>query len=231
MKTCSTPFLSSVLAAALAAAILPARLAYAQTAASSAIKDQEIELLKSEVQRLEQRVNTLERLDQKVRVIDRKLDVQERAQEAQGESQKVQADIEQTKLLQMPVVRASDEGFEFSTPDDNYRIRFAGNVQADSRSFTSGDDKNVSSTFYLNKARPILSGAVAKYYEFQIMPDFGQGRVTLQDAWLNIAYFAQAQLRMGKYKAPVNLERLQSEYRVHPALRSSEPRPEPRYRS
>jgi phosphate-selective porin OprO/OprP len=59
--------------------------------------------------------------------------------------------------------------------------------------------------------RPILSGAVAKYYEFQIMPDFGQGKVNLQDGWLNIAYFAQAQLQLGKYKAPVNMERLQSD--------------------
>jgi phosphate-selective porin OprO and OprP len=210
MRKCTRSLLG-LLAATLAAAILPAKPAHAQSRLSTDTKDREIELLKSEVKLLEQRVSTLEGLDQKVKVIDRKLDFQERAQEAQGESQKVQAGIEQTKLLQMPVVRANDEGFAFSTPDDNYRIRFAGNIQANSRFFTSGDDKNISSTFYLNKVRPILSGAVAKYYEFQIMPDFGQGKVTLQDGWLNIAYFPQAQLQLGKYKAPVNMERLQSD--------------------
>ena len=84
-------------------------------------------------------------------------------------------------------------------------------IQGDGRFFTSGDDKNVSSTFYLNKVRPILSGTLAKYYEFQIMPDFGQGKVVLQDGWLNIAYFPQAQFQLGKYKAPVNMERLQSD--------------------
>jgi phosphate-selective porin OprO and OprP len=208
---CATPFLPSVLAAVLAATILAVRPAHAQSTVSTATKEQEIELLKSEVKQLEQRVNTLEGLGQRIKVIDSKLEVQERAQEAQEESQKVAAEIEQAKFLQMPIVKASDEGFSFSTPDDDYRIRFAGNIQADSRFFTSGDDKNVSSTFYLNKVRPILSGAVAKYYEFQIMPDFGQGKATLQDGWLNIAYFPQEQLQLGKYKAPVNLERLQSD--------------------
>jgi phosphate-selective porin OprO/OprP len=43
------------------------------------------------------------------------------------------------------------------------------------------------------------------------MPDCGRGKVTLQDGWLNIAYFRQEQLQLGKYKAPVDLERLQSD--------------------
>ena len=157
-----------------------------------------------EVKELQQRVNTLEGLDQKIKVISRKL-------EAQGQTQEVQTDAERTKLLQIPAVKASDEGFRFSTPDDDYRIRFGGVVQANGRFFTSGNDKNISSTFYVNKARPIVSGAVAKYFEFQITPDFGQGKASLQDAWLNIAYFPQAQLQMGKYKSPVSLERLQSD--------------------
>src|SRR5271169_4736710 len=110
MRKCTTPFLPSLLAAALAGAILPVKLAHAQSKLSTD-KDQEIELLKSEVRQLEQRVNTLEGLGQRVKVIDRKLEVQERAQEAQGESQKVEAEIEQAKFLQMPIVKASDEGF------------------------------------------------------------------------------------------------------------------------
>jgi hypothetical protein len=80
----ATPFLPSVLAAVLAATILAVRPAHAQSTVSTATKDQEIELLKSEVKQLEQRVNTLEGLGQRVKVIDRKLEVQERAQEAQG---------------------------------------------------------------------------------------------------------------------------------------------------
>ncbi len=198
------PLLARLLAAALAAAILPAKLVHAQSRPSPDQKDQEIELLKLQVKQLQQEVNTLQGLNEKVKVISRKL-------ETQGETQQVQANIDRTKSLETPVVQANDEGFRFSSPNDDYRIRFAGVFQVKSRFFTSGNNKNISSTFYVNKARPIVSGAVAKYFEFQITPDFGQGKTSLQDAWLNIAYFPQLQLQIGKYKAPVNLERLQSD--------------------
>jgi len=186
----------------LAALILPARLAHAQARLSVDPKDQEIQLLKTEIKQLEKRVDTLEGLDQKVKVIDQKLEVQ-------AATQKVQADAEQKKFLEMPVVKASDEGFSFSSTNGDYKIRLAGNVQGNGRFFMSGADKNISSTFYLNKVRPILSGTLNKYYDFLIMPDFGQGKVVLQDAWVDINYFAQAVFQLGKYKAPVNMERLQ----------------------
>src|SRR5713101_2480517 len=210
MKKCTLPILPVLLAAVIAGVFLPARPARAQSKVSADRKDQEIELLKSEIRQLEQRVETLEGLGQKVKVIDRKLEVQ-------AETQKVQADIQKKKALEMPIVKASDEGFTFSSPpkqpgeQPDYKVKLGGNVQANGRFFMSGADKNISSTFYLNKVRPILSGTLGKYYDFLIMPDFGQGRVVLQDAWVNINYFSQAQFQGGKYKAPVNMERLQSD--------------------
>jgi len=204
MRKSTLPILPVILAAAIAGMFVPAAPAHAQAKLSTDPRDQEIELLKTQVQQLEHRVDTLEGLSQKVKVIDQKLDVQ-------AQTEKVQEESEQKKALQMPIVRANDEGFSFSSPDGDYRIRFAGNIQGDGRFFTSGDDKNVSSTFYLNKVRPILSGTLDKYYDFQIMPDFGQGKVVLQDAWININYFSQANFQLGKYKAPLNMERLQSD--------------------
>jgi phosphate-selective porin OprO/OprP len=195
--TCAT----IVLAAVLAAALFPAEIARAQSKLSADQKDQEIELLKTEVKQLEQRVENLEGLDQRVKVIDRKIEVQEQTQ--------------QKKALEMPIVKANAEGFSFSSPTEqpgeqpNYKIKLGANIQADGRFFTSGSDKNISSTFFLNKARPILSGTVGKYYDFMLMPDFGQGKVVLQDAYLNLTYFKQAELQAGKYKAPLDLERLQ----------------------
>ena len=194
----------SLLAATLAALILPSGLARAQSRLSADPKDQEIELLKLQVKQLEQRVNTLEGLNQQVKEIDRKV-------EAQGKVQQVETDTSRAKLLELPTVKASDEGFRISSPDNSYRIRFGALLQLNGRFFTSGNNKNVSSTFYVNKARPIISGALGKYYEFQITPDFGQGKTSLQDGWLNVAYLPWAQFQMGKYKANVNLERLQSD--------------------
>ena len=187
-----------VLLTALVAALLgPARPTHAQAKLSVDQKDQEIELLKSEIKQLEGRVETLEGLDQKVKVIDRKLEVQ--------------AETDHQKALDAPIIKAGAEGFSISSAKNDYQLNFGGIVQGDGRFFTSGSDKNVGSTFFLNRVRPIVSGTLFKYYDFNITPDFGQGKVVLQDAWLNIKYFPQAQFQAGKYKAPFDLERLQSD--------------------
>jgi phosphate-selective porin OprO/OprP len=189
------PIRPVLLAVAILGVLLPARPAHSQTKIPVDRKDQEIELLKSEVQQLEQRVETLEGIDQRVRVIDRKLDIQ--------------AESEHQKALEAPIIKASENGFSFASPQNDYKVNFGGIIQGDARSFTSGSDKNVGSTFFLNRVRPILSGTLWKYYDFNITPDFGQGSVVLQDAFLNFTYFPQAQLMAGKFKAPLDLERLQ----------------------
>ena len=56
--------------------------------------------------------------------------------------------------------------------------------RADGRFFANGTDKTPS-TFYLNRARPILAATFDKYYGFNITPDFGQGKVVLQDAYVS----------------------------------------------
>ena len=185
-----------ILPVVLAALALVARPAHAQSTPADP-KDQEIQLLKTEINQLEHRVDTLEGLDQKVKVIDRKLEVQQ--------------EVQHQRELEMPVVKVSDEGFSLSSPNHDYNLGLGGFIQGDGRFFTSGADKDVSSTFFLNRVRPILTGAVGKYYNFNITPDFGQGRVTLQDAYINMTYWDYASLRVGKFKAPLDLERLQSD--------------------
>ena len=197
MRKFTLPILPVLLAAVITAVFFAAGPAHAQSSIGADPRDQEIQVLKSEIQKLETRVDTLEGLDQKVRVIDRKLEVQQ--------------ETAQQHALEAPVVKVGDEGFSLSSPNHDYNINFGGIVQGDGRFFTSGDDKNSGSTFFLNRVRPIITGSVAKYYNFNITPDFGQGKVTLQDAYLNITYFDYASLRTGKFKAPLDLERLQSD--------------------
>ena len=177
-------------------------------------------MLKTEINQLEHRVDTLEGLDQKVKVIDRKLEVQQET---------VQADHQ--KALSMPVVTVSDEGFSLSSPNHDYNLNLSGIIQADGRFFTSGADKDVGSTFFLNRVRPILTGSLGKYYNFNITPDFGQGKVTLQDAYINMTYWDYASLRAGKFKAPFDLERLQSDrdLDIQRAFGDPESGPEPRH--
>jgi hypothetical protein len=81
-----TPLRRALLAATLAATILPAKSANAQSAASPDKKDQEIELLKLQVKQLEQRVNTLEGLNQEVKTIDEKVEAQSAKRVVETES-------------------------------------------------------------------------------------------------------------------------------------------------
>ncbi|HZC46221.1 MAG TPA: hypothetical protein VE243_07080, partial [Candidatus Acidoferrum sp.] len=160
MRKCTLPILPVLLVAVVTGVFLAAGPAHAQSKLSTDPRDQEIELLKTEVKQLEQRVDTLSGIDQKVKVIDRKLEVQEEAAHQ--------------KALEMPIVKVGADGFSLSSPNHDYNIDFGGIIQGDGRFFTSGADKNVGSTFFLNRVRPILTGSVGKYYNFNITPDFGQ---------------------------------------------------------
>ena len=169
MRKCTLPILPVLLAAILTGVFIPTGPAHAQSKLSADPRDQEIELLKTQVQQLEQRVDTLEGLDRKVKVIDQKLDVQAQVQQQQEL-------VEQRRALSMPIVKANDEGFWLSSPNDAYKINFGGIIQGTGRFFTSGGDKNVSSTFYLNRVRPILSGTPREVLRLQYHARFRPGQ-------------------------------------------------------
>lgn len=99
--------------------------------------------------------------------------------------------------------------FIFSSPDGDFKLRFGGLIQTDARIFTGG--QTGPDTYLLRRLRPILEGTVYKYFDFRVMPDFGEGKTSVQDAYLEYVYNPRAQLRVGKYKEPLSLERLQAD--------------------
>jgi len=137
-------------------------------------------------------------LDQKLRVIERKKELEDEAA--------------LTKAKAAPVVSAGKDGFGLRSADSNFNLRVGGYVQADSHFMTSHDSQRPlgASTFLLRRVRPILQGTVYKYFDFRLMPDFGNGQTVLQDAYLDFNYFPGAKIRFGKAKPPVGLERLVS---------------------
>ncbi len=205
MRKRTLPILPALLATVITGLIFSARPAHAQSAPAADSKDQEIRLLKTEINQLEHRVDTLEGLSQRVKVIDQKVDVQAQQINVQAQKIDVQTLAEQKRSLAMPIVKVGEEGFSLSSPNHDYNLNLSGFLQGDGRFFTSGADKDVGSTFFLNRVRPILTGSLGKYYNFNITPDFGQGRVTLQDAYINMTYWDYASLRAGKFKAPFDL--------------------------
>ncbi len=137
----------------------------------------------------------VDELDQQVRVLAR---LRELDQEAAS-----------VKAKEMPQTLTGGDGFWFKSGDGDFQLNTGGYLQADGRAFTAGEASQVD-TFLLRRVRPVLQGTLYKFIGFRVMPDFGEGKAVLQDAYLELRYFPKMSIRAGKFKAPFGLERLQS---------------------
>ena len=109
-----------------------------------------------------------------------------------------------------PKLTAGGEGFVLQSSNGDYRLQLRGYVHFDGRFFSGDAGRLATDTFLLRRVRPIFAGTVGRHFEFQVMPDFGMGTTVLQDAWLDVNYSPKLRVRVGKFKSPVGLERLQS---------------------
>jgi len=108
------------------------------------------------------------------------------------------------------VVNAGKDGFSLQSRGGAFLIKFRGGVQADSGWFLNDRTKLNTDTFVGRRVRPIIEGTVHERYDFRVMFDLVDGRSTLLDAYLEVRPSDALKLRLGKYKPPVGLERLQS---------------------
>src|ERR1043165_8569815 len=110
-----------------------------------------------------------------------------------------------------PTVTAGwQDGFFLQSANGENRLVLGLTLQADGR-FIFADPQTVADTFTIRKARPTFSGPVAKYFEFRIMPDFGSGTTTVQDAYIDIRFSPRFRVRTGKDKTPIGYELLQGD--------------------
>jgi phosphate-selective porin OprO/OprP len=106
---------------------------------------------------------------------------------------------------------AGADGFVIASEDGDFRLQLRGYVQFDGRFYPgTADDAGGTDTFLLRRVRPILQGTLGRYFDFNLTPDFGGGAAALQDAYVEARPSEQLRLRVGKFKPPVGLERLQS---------------------
>src|SRR5262249_43623635 len=101
-----------------------------------------------------------------------------------------------------PSAAFSAEGLVVQSESGDYRLQLRCYAQVDGRFFSSHTAALASDTFLLRRARPIFLGTVAKYFDFNITPDFGGGTTVLQDAYLDARYSTKLRLQVGKFKAP-----------------------------
>ena len=144
----------------------------------------------------EELLKRIEEQEQKILVLERKLEITDEAAASAKES--------------TAVVSAGPKGFSIRSADGKNTLRLRGTVHLDGR-YVEGEDPTLSiDTFQATRVRPTLEGTFAGIYDFKIMPDFGQGRTVIQDAYLAARFNPASVLTVGKFKSPVGLERLQS---------------------
>ncbi len=123
----------------------------------------------------------------------------------------VDQEVQLKKEKEAPLVIVGKEGFSMKSRDSDFQIKIKGQIQSDGRFYVNDGTPAASNTFLVRKARPILEGTVFRYFDFKLMPDFGNGQNQLVDAYVDVKYWTQASLKTGKFKGPIGLERLQSD--------------------
>jgi phosphate-selective porin OprO/OprP len=139
----------------------------------------------------------VDELDQKVRVL-------ERLRELAADSATAAAKDK------VSATASAKDGFSLKSADGKFTLKFRGLVQADARVFVSDSAVPANTTFFIRRARPILDVTVGKYLDLRLQPDFGQGTAVLFDAYADVKIDPAFAVRVGKFKPPVDLERLQS---------------------
>ncbi|MGC3982765.1 MAG: porin [Steroidobacteraceae bacterium] len=148
--------------------------------------------------------------DQRIKVLERKLELA--------------SETAATAAASTPVVKSAATGFSLNSADGKNVIKFRGTLNVDGRYFADFDDTanltnsvagtsayNSANGFLLRKVRPYFEGTLNGIYDFRLQPEFGGGRTVLLDAYVAARFKPWAVVTAGKFKAPVGLERLQTE--------------------
>ncbi len=138
----------------------------------------------------------LEEQEQKIRVLERRLELQVESAVAAKEA--------------TPIVSASAKGFSLRSADSSNQLKLRGVMHLDGRYTNDDEETAVYDTVQATRVRPVIEGTLGGRYDFRFTPDFGQGRTVIQDAYVTARLHPAVAITVGKFKAPVGLERLQS---------------------
>jgi phosphate-selective porin OprO/OprP len=148
------------------------------------------------------------------------------AQSQQSTDQKIQQLEQKVEELQKEVKddQAADNGqnsatttadyvngFTIKSKDGNFVLHIGADVQIDNHTFVGSGSSAYTDNIVLRRVRPTFYGTVYKYIDYFIRPDFGIGTTAIYEAYVQLNYIPWFQVRAGKFKPPVGLERLQGD--------------------
>jgi phosphate-selective porin OprO/OprP len=89
-------------------------------------------------------------------------------------------------------------------------VRLRGYIQADARYFARPSvSERLGTAILLRRVRPIVD-LTNGYFRARLAPDFGDGKQTLQDGYVEVTPPPFPTVRIGKFAPPIGIERLQS---------------------
>ena len=149
--------------------------------------------------------------EQKIEELQRKVDQLDQAVKAAQAKQELAEKAAADKAKTQATVTADTGGFTIRSPRGNYLLKIGADLQLDNRTYLGAGAGSDIDTLVARRVRPTFSGTIYQYIDFMFRPDFGQGTTAIYDAYAQLNYLPWANLRVGKFKPPIGLERLQSD--------------------
>lgn len=136
-------------------------------------------------------------LEQQLKVLSRQIEIKQEADTAAAAT--------------TPKITVNDKGVTLASPDGTTAIKLHGLAQLDNRLFFQDGGGVVNNSFILRRARIGLDGVFAKNYGFVFLTEFGGSSVSILDANFTVTVNPSLQFKIGKFKAPIGYELLQSD--------------------
>ena len=115
------------------------------------------------------------------------------------------------RAKEAPTLAVDDKGLAFKSGDGKYTLKVRGLLQVDGRFFLADDVLQDRDTFLIRRLRPYIEGTLFGLVDYRLQPDFAGGAAAVLDAYIDLHPQPWLRLRVGKMKAPIGLERLQSD--------------------
>jgi phosphate-selective porin OprO/OprP len=119
-----------------------------------------------------------------------------------------------TKEEKFANVEYGAKGLTITSPDKRASLRVRGYAQADTRTFFDNSNTGNVDQFLIRTARPIFEATFDKDFAARLMLDFGNNQTRLLDGYVDYKPDSLFNIRLGKFKAPLGLERWQSEQEI-----------------
>lgn len=182
---------------------------------SVSIAGEETEELRKQIRLLEARLEALEHKEEEKHVAQKPAPVQAGSKLSQRvavleRSAELAKEDAQAKAEKTPTVEIGKKGVAITSADKEFAFKLRGYAQVDERFFFSDDAGTGRNDFLGRRLRPIFEMTVYKDLSLRLMPDFAGSSTRVFDAHMDYRYSDALQFRIGKFKPPIGLERLQS---------------------